>query len=66
MHTSNYDTETMFQYALQHGSDLETFTKSEIKKFCQTDKCSVFIMTGLWNVTILLNLFYKIPSRKPL
>ena len=58
-----------FQYALPCGSDSETFTKSEIKKscnFCQIAKCSTFIITDLWKITILLSLFYKIPVGKPL
>ena len=58
-----------FQYALPCGSDSETFTKSGIKKsckFCQIAKCSVFIITDLWKITILLSLFYKIPVGKPL
>ena len=58
-----------FQYALPCGSDSEAFTKSGIKKsykFCQIAKCSTFIITDLWNITILLSLIYKIPVGKPL
>ena len=58
-----------FQYALPDGSDSETFTKSGIKRsyiFCQIAKCPVFIITGLWDITIFLSLFYKIPAGKPL
>lgn len=58
---------SIFQYALPCGSDSETFTKSGIKKsckFCQIAKCSVFIITDLWKITILLSLIYKIPEGK--